>query len=88
MHFTHNDKYSTHGRGERQSLTILLYSLVLLVGLNFDLEGISSKLKINSKSIPGHSLASVLGRSINANLNRNKHSGHTRNWTKIISHLT
>lgn len=67
-------------------MTILLQSLVLLVGLNPDLEGTSSKLKINLESIPGQSCASLLRRPINANLNRNKHKS-VRNWTKTIGHL-
>lgn len=48
------------GREEKQLLTLLFQSLVLRVGLSPDGEGISSDLKIRLKSIPGHSLASVL----------------------------
>lgn len=48
------------GRVEKQLLALLFQSLVLRVGLSPDVEGISSNLKSHLKSIPGHSLASVL----------------------------
>lgn len=74
--------------GKRIAVTInLLHYIVLLVGLNPDPEGTSSKLKINVESIPGQFLASLLRRPINANLNGNKHNP-IRNWTKTINHLT
>lgn len=60
---------------------------MLLVGFNFDLEGISLKLKINLKFILGYFLVFVLGRFINVNFNRNKYLGYIRNWIKIISYL-
>lgn len=69
-----------------RALTSLLQGIVLLVGLNPDLEGTSSKLNVNLESVPGQSLASLLRRPINANLNKNKHKP-IRKWTKTIHHL-
>ena len=60
--------------------------IVLLVGLNPDLEGTSSKLNVNLESVPGQSLASLLRGPINANLNKNEHKP-IRKWTKTIHHL-
>lgn len=69
------------------AVTLLFQNIALLVGLNPDLDRTSSELKINLESIPGRSLASLLRRPINANINRNKHKP-IKNWTKTISHLT
>lgn len=59
---------------------ILVQCTVLLVGLTPDLEGTSSNLKINLASVPGHSLASLLRRPINANLHRNKEKPIKKEW--------
>lgn len=63
-------------------MAVLFHYMVLLVGLNPDLEGTSSKSEINLESIPGQSLAYLL-RPTNANINRNKYKP-IKSWTSTI----